>query len=349
MSEMPEAIIAQEFDSLPNQDDPQVYHSFQLYVKQLCRIADFFHIIKKNIRLCITHHETPPLDGTILMIVLNLQHVWKYTLELKANTECTLFQTLDLHPTETVEILRSIMTPMSKTFEVKLHHISPASFKTLGVGQWLDNEIINYFVEKWCLKSQSTLGFNTWFMEMLCAHVKIQNGVLTLEDSKTVQRWCYSAEKSQGLVKWDRVFIPINEFNTHWYSASINFVTKRIEIYDSLAVVYFANRRRPVESRKNTNLMLVLMWLSEVLGRIRGEEVQLMNDSATEWQCDPHVEVPFQPNCFDCGVHVLWHLQHVLQFGTVQNDCVSPRWKFSSDMIGKRLRLAQEILDDCSL
>lgn len=35
------------------------------------------------------------------------------------------------------------------------------------------------------------------------------------------------------------------------------------------------------------------MWLSEVLGRIRGEEVQLMNDSATEWQCNPHVEVCF--------------------------------------------------------
>ncbi|KAE9389204.1 cysteine proteinase [Gymnopus androsaceus JB14] len=346
MSEMPEAIIAQEFDSLPNQGDPQVYHSFQLYVKQLCRIADFFRIIEKNIRLCLTRHETPPSDGTVLMIVLNLQRVWKYTLELKVNTECKLFQTLDLHPAETAEILRSIMMPLSKTFEVKLHHISPASFKTLGVGQWLDDEIINYFVEKWCSKSQSTLGFNTWFMEMLlcaCQNSKWGFNLGGFEDCTEMVLFC------GGLVKWDRVFIPINEFNTHWYSASINFVTKRIEIYDSLAVVYFANRRRPVESRKNTNLMLVLMWLSEVLGRIRGEEVQLMNDSATEWQCDPHVEVPFQPNCFDCGVHVLWHLQHVLQFGTVQNDCVSPRWKFSSDMIGKRLRLAQEILDDCSL
>ena len=112
MSEMPEAIIAQEFNSLPNQGDPQVYHSFQLYVKELCRIADFFRIIEKNIRLCITRHETPPSDGTILMIVLNLQRVWKYTLELKANTECTLFQTLDLHPAGTAEILRSIMTPV---------------------------------------------------------------------------------------------------------------------------------------------------------------------------------------------------------------------------------------------
>ena len=33
------------------------------------------------------------------------------------------------------------------------------------------------------------------------------------------------------------------------------------------------------------------MWLAEVFGRMRGEEVQLQNNPATEWQCDPHMEV----------------------------------------------------------
>lgn len=35
------------------------------------------------------------------------------------------------------------------------------------------------------------------------------------------------------------------------------------------------------------------MWLAELLGRERGEEVQLKNDPSTKWTCDPHVKVHF--------------------------------------------------------
>lgn len=53
------------------------------------------------------------------------------------------------------------------------------------------------------------------------------------------------------------MFIPINENNTHWYSACISFRHKRIEIYDSLLEVCKFNRGKPVELRKNTGTMLV--------------------------------------------------------------------------------------------
>jgi len=33
------------------------------------------------------------------------------------------------------------------------------------------------------------------------------------------------------------------------------------------------------------------MWLAEVLSGMRGEEVQLRNDPATLWCCDPHTRV----------------------------------------------------------
>lgn len=109
------------------------------------------------------------------------------------------------------------------------------------------------------------------------------------------------------------------------------------------------------------------MWLAELLGRERGEEVQLGNNPSTHWVCNPHVEVncpvvvpralliigmqvPFQPNAYDCGVHTLWHLQHVLHFRQVQGErCLSNVLRFSENMVGKRLRLAQEMLDDCHL
>ena len=33
------------------------------------------------------------------------------------------------------------------------------------------------------------------------------------------------------------------------------------------------------------------MWLAEVLGHMKGVNVQFRNNSVTNWQCDPHTEV----------------------------------------------------------
>ena len=33
------------------------------------------------------------------------------------------------------------------------------------------------------------------------------------------------------------------------------------------------------------------MWLTEIMGRIHGEPVNLQNDLHTEWACDPHAKV----------------------------------------------------------
>jgi Ulp1 family protease len=147
------------------------------------------------------------------------------------------------------------------------------------VGQWLDDEIVNYFVKKWCTKARRTLGFSTFFtckilfQDALCINAK--SGVLTREDEEVVLRWCRKAEvrlsphatwsklqhifpqKVLGFESWDSIFIPINEDHCHWYSAFIDFRNKRIEIYDSLRETCLVNRQKPVALRKNANLMLV--------------------------------------------------------------------------------------------
>lgn len=40
------------------------------------------------------------------------------------------------------------------------------------------------------------------------------------------------------------------------------------------------------------------MWLAELLGNERGEQVHLKNASSTQWICDPHVKVHFSSSCF---------------------------------------------------
>lgn len=77
-------------------------------------------------------------------------------------------------------------------------HVKVRNFNTLGVQQWLDDEIINYFVQKWCTQSKSgTLGFNTWFAGRFVftdSHCVCAKSLLTSEDERLVTRW-YNATK----------------------------------------------------------------------------------------------------------------------------------------------------------
>ena len=83
-----------------------------------------------------------------------------------------------------------------KRQKVNIGHISFQNFKSVGVSRWLDDEIINYFITKWCSQSQTTLGLSTFFackflfQERLCICAKTS---LTSEDERGVQRWCRAA------------------------------------------------------------------------------------------------------------------------------------------------------------
>ncbi|KAF5343887.1 hypothetical protein D9757_015253 [Collybiopsis confluens] len=210
----------------------------------------------------------------------------------------------------------------------KLPHVTFSHFSTLGVARWVDDEVINHFITKWC-KTGTTLGLSTFFackhlfQQVTCINAK--SGALTLEDQSQVLRWCRKAVQNLCLhPSWDAVFIPIHEGSCHWYSAWIDFSRKRIEIYDSLREVCTTNRPKPLLLRKNTSLMLVLMWLTEVLSHMRGVPVRLSNNPGTDWTFDSHSEIrnKREHHCED-------------------------RFSFSDNMAGKRLRLAQDILRDC--
>lgn len=173
------------------------------------------------------------------------------------------------------------MAQRKNCLEGKIPNISFASFKTLGIHQWLNDEVINYFVGKWCSGS-STLGLNTFFACKIlfdnhddsCVHAR--EGVVTWEHEERAVRWCRRAivshkfpgappnppligqKNSLGLPNtWDSVFIPINENHSHWYSAYIDFRNKYIHIYDSWGETCLINEQKPVLLRKNTGLMLV--------------------------------------------------------------------------------------------
>ncbi|KAF5349882.1 hypothetical protein D9757_009576 [Collybiopsis confluens] len=291
--------------------------------------------LRSKIILHLKHHHALSSDNLALVVLGNLK---------------TLHETeLDDHPEQTAVKLKALVNQASfnpAKFDGKLKFVKHHDFRTLGPGRWLNDEVVNYFVDKWCTESGTTLGLNSFFAPQ-CLFDEFngnpKSGVLTVADEVRVIK--------QGLKDWDSVFIPINEMHTHWYSARIDFHQKRIDIYDSLRERCISNRKKPPLLRRNANLMLVLLWLTEVLSRLRGQEVDLKNDVGSGWVFDPHFMVHFQPNSYDCGVHLLWHLQHLLEFRQIKlaDDCQPSHLRFMDDMVGKRLRMAQEMLDDAGL
>ncbi|KAF5339520.1 hypothetical protein D9757_015107 [Collybiopsis confluens] len=345
--------------------DDGLYLESETRIKRLCEVTK---VLSKVVQFQSTlafyqrKHgdllsDALPSDNSFLIVVQNLEILSQCINSKREAIEASLWTILDDHPEQSESILRILVKKLSddpNSINGKLPFVTLANLRTLSAGRWLDDEVVNYFVKKWCTQSGSTLGFNTFFackilfQEPEC--INAREGFFTDADENTVRRWCAKAAVSLD-TEWDSVFIPINESSTHWYSARIDFRVKRIDIFDSLRDRCIENRQKPLLERKNSKLMLVLMWLTDVLGRIRGEDTMLKNNPESDWVCDPHYKVHFQANSYDCGVHMLWHLRHLLEFRQVRvgAQCSSGHLRFNDSMAGKRLRLAQEMLTDAGL
>ncbi|KAF5344499.1 hypothetical protein D9757_015048 [Collybiopsis confluens] len=352
-------LIEQCFLALASAPEEVFYVNSEASIKALRELSmklSTAYPIFTEFTLSLRRHEYLPSDGLVLKVFGNLHLLLEFANTKRTSMEQTLLKALDDYPETTEARLRKMMTEIRQAqdpFEGKVPHVTIANFSTLGVGQWIDDEIVNYFVSKWCHRS-TILGLGTFFackhlfQESSCSFAK--SGTLTAEAERAALRWCANTMEKLKINNWDSVFIPINENQLHWYSAYIDFRLKRIEIFDSLETTCVKNRDKPLSLQKNMKLMLVLMWLAEVLGRLRGEPVVLKNNPETDWVCEPHSLVPFQPNSYDCGVHCLWHLQHLLQFRRIkQGSAVELGLAFTDNMVGKRVRLAGELLRDCGL
>ncbi|KAJ3831381.1 hypothetical protein F5878DRAFT_667615 [Lentinula raphanica] len=352
--------LDQTFPALPFLPD-RAYSDFDTQMKRIQNLILQLSLVARIKQIfigSIGQHRVLPSDNVALIIIANLELLLDNVQSKKSSLELSWWKFLDNNPRKAQNLLNNLMKeirPCSEEFWKNLRNISFHDFSTLGPGRWLNDEIINYFIDKWCSQSRTTLGFSTFFAGTCLFEDKVTctvaKPVLTAQDELRVRRSVNRRQQMLNLKAWDSVFIPIHEGSTHWYSARIDFRLKRIDIYDSLQETCIINRQKPVSLRKNTNLMLNLMWLTEILASMRGDTVCLTNNPGCTWICDPHSRVPFQPNAFDCGVHTLWHLKHILEYRSVYSggqDEVEG-FSFSSDMVGKRLRLAMELLQDRKL
>ncbi|KAF5382233.1 hypothetical protein D9757_008919 [Collybiopsis confluens] len=340
-----DSIVNSEFPNVASTSSNQFFLDSKLYIKQLgdaARIISVAGSIHAKINSHLKHHDALPSDNVAL---IDLKTLYERIIEKKLAVENSLWTALDDHPEQTEAKLRDLMAQTySESFQGKFTHVKFSDFRTLGVGRWLDDKVVNYFVEKWCSNTGTTLGLNLFFATRhlfkpgTCIP---KDGYLTADNQARAKAWCSKAAERLGLRTWDSVFIPINEDWLHWFSAHINFRRKKINIYNSLKDRYIENHQKPPLLRKNANLMLMLLWLTETLSSVRGKRVELQDKLGSGWVCDPHFEVHFQPNSYDCGVHMLWHLRHILEFRhiTPGHKCRPSHLKFTNNMVGKRLRV----------
>ncbi|KAJ3753474.1 hypothetical protein EV360DRAFT_87753 [Lentinula raphanica] len=282
--------------SLETMDRPYAYINKQMNHLQdlLCQLSSA-PVIKNRFINRVNCHKIVSADNLALVVLANLSILFDRVQNVRSTLELAWWDFLDQSPKNTEKLLIGIMNEKRSSpdqYWKRLPNISFHDFSTLGVGRWLNDEILNYFIDKWCRKAKDTLGFSTFFGTNClfepgtsCTEAKRD---FTAQDEDRVRRWVRGRQKVLGLETWDAVFIPIHEKSSHWYSAYIDFRLKRIEIYDSLEETCLTNRQKPISQRKNTHLLIVLMWLTEVLGRIIGEPVVLKNNPQTEWDFDPH-------------------------------------------------------------
>ncbi|KAF9897475.1 SUMO1 sentrin specific peptidase 1, partial [Lobosporangium transversale] len=148
--------------------------------------------------------------------------------------------------------------------------------QTLRPGQWLNDEVINFYGNLIMARSKESTElpkvhvFSTFFYKTLS-----ENGY------EKVRRWT----KKIKIFDMDYVLIPIHHSGNHWTTAVIDMKKKRIEYYDSLLgnnPKCFLLLRNYLESESQDKLKKPFDFHG--------------------WENDCPKDIPTQKNGFDCGV-----------------------------------------------
>ncbi|KAK9450556.1 uncharacterized protein V1518DRAFT_371733 [Limtongia smithiae] len=161
--------------------------------------------------------------------------------------------------------------------------ISVGDLRTLGDRQWLNDNVIDFYLEMVTDRSRrhaaqrdrqfpKTFCYTTHFFTTLAS-----KGYLG------VARWGKRKQLNMGNI--DYIFVPINVHNTHWCVSVINIKEKKFEYYDSLG---------GGPGGAFSHLM------EYVANEARTQGVAM--DDVDEWETVVAKDSPMQENGYDCGV-----------------------------------------------
>ncbi len=138
-------------------------------------------------------------------------------------------------------------------------------------------------------------------------------------DYSKVKGW--SKMIKNGLFKLQNLYIPINHKNIHWLTMRINFIAKKISLWDSQGV-------------KEENVL----YTNAALRYLGDEYGDAYPDKNTmEWLDSWTIEdlsdkSPQQANDFDCGIFTLLNLCLLVEEGSITKDSYSQESNYRKDV-----------------
>jgi len=213
--------------------------------------------------------------------------------------------------------------------------VQRGSMQTLGRGQWLNDEIINYFLKN-CLARRDELlcakqsgrkrshFFNSFFVQTMFDDKNNNAKLRGKYNYKNVKRW---GKKVPGKDVFNLKYIvcPINLDNLHWTSAVIFVEEKRIQYYDSMGGTDWNKLEGLLQYLKDE-------WKAKKGGEMNADEWELVGCSK---------DTPRQMNGFDCGVFTCMFCDFI------SKDC--PLVFNQSHIDQCRERIALSIMKNCAI
>ena len=146
---------------------------------------------------------------------------------------------------------------------------------------WLNDEVINFYMNMLIDREPKSYFFSTFFMN------KLEAGKY-----RGVEKW--SKKAKIDVLKLHKVFIPIHINNNHWTLGVINVRDQRFEYYDSLG---------------GKGVQQLLRMREYLIGE--GRTYHKKELDLTTWKDYVPYNIPHQVNYTDCGVFTLMYADYL--------------------------------------
>jgi sentrin-specific protease 1 len=210
-------------------------------------------------------------------------------------------------------------------------HLLTLNMATLNPGGWLDDEVINQFIDFIIEEQQETctsvIVFSTMFFTSLQRWKNTYNdlmrlelvddGSINFEDAKLYVRRGRVGERV-NITTGDahHILIPINITNNHWVLSDVCIPDKSISYLDGMQGSDYTRR-----------LEQILLWLEKEFER-KGAPF-----NKAEWKFVHRSDIPMQRNSYDCGVFLCAFVECIALRNSVFDFA-------ERDMTNFRLRMA---------
>lgn len=235
-----------------------------------------------------------------------------------------------------LEATRGIGSPTEILASQDADSVQRGSMQTLRPGQWLNDEVINYFLKN-CLAKRDEIictrqpgrkrshFFNSFFVQTMFDEKNNHPDLRGRYNYKNVKRWSKKVP-GKDIFNLKYILCPINLDNMHWTSAVIFMEEKRIQYYDSMG------------GTDRTKLKGLLEYVKdEYKTKNGGQEMDV-----SEWELvSCRADTPRQRNGFDCGVFTCMFCDFI------SKDC---SLVFNQSHIDQcRDRIALSIIKNCAI